>query len=54
MQPMDESGEASTAPRNEFPAVPGVADLAYKLERAMERIEESEERVERLEGRDAD
>ncbi|MEV7899846.1 hypothetical protein AB0O63_37475, partial [Streptomyces cyaneofuscatus] len=53
VQPVDESDEASTAPQKEFPAVAGVADLAYKLERALERIEELEERVERLEGRDA-
>jgi hypothetical protein len=53
VQPVDEPDEASTTPPKEFPAA-GVADLAYKLERALERIEELEERVERLEGRDAD
>lgn len=53
MQPVAESDEASAAPQKEFPAAAGVADLAYKLERALERIEELEERVERLEGRDA-
>ncbi|XMA37015.1 hypothetical protein O1157_11350 [Streptomyces albogriseolus] len=52
VQPVGEPDEASAAPRNEFPAVAGVADLAYKLERALERIKELEERVERLEGRD--
>ncbi|CAM5724620.1 putative protein OS=Streptomyces fumanus OX=67302 GN=GCM10018772_02700 PE=4 SV=1 [Streptomyces fumanus] len=51
---VDESEEASTGPRKEFPAAAGVADLAYKLERALEWIEELEERVERLEGRDVD
>ncbi|MYT89982.1 GntR family transcriptional regulator [Streptomyces sp. SID8359] len=54
VQPLDQPDEASAAPPKEFPAVAGVADLAYKLERALERIEELEERVERLEGRDAD
>lgn len=38
--PVAESYEASAAPQNEFPAAAGVADLAYKLERALERIEE--------------
>ncbi|MFF4583834.1 GntR family transcriptional regulator [Streptomyces sp. NPDC001373] len=52
VQPVDEPDEASTIPQKEFPAA-GLADLAYKLERALERIEELEERVERLEGRDA-
>jgi hypothetical protein len=53
VQPVNESDEPSAAPQNEFPAAAGVADLAYKLERTLGRIEALEERVERLEGRDA-
>nr|WP_237502575.1 hypothetical protein [Streptomyces sp. SID8374] len=52
VQPVDESDEASASAPNEFPAAAGVADLAHKLECALERIEELEERFERLEGRD--
>ncbi|MFI6861531.1 GntR family transcriptional regulator [Streptomyces sp. NPDC050421] len=54
VQPMDEPDEASTVPHRDFPAGAGVADLAHKLERALERIEELEGRVERLEGSGAD
>ncbi|MFD6328408.1 hypothetical protein ACFWGI_02380 [Streptomyces niveus] len=54
VQPVDESGEPPTAPQKELPAAAGLVDLAYKLERAMERTEKLEERVERLEGRDSD
>ncbi|MFE3578261.1 GntR family transcriptional regulator [Streptomyces vinaceus] len=50
VQPVDEPAEAPDTPVKEFPTA-GVGDLAYKLERALERIEELEERVERLEGR---
>jgi DNA-binding FadR family transcriptional regulator len=53
VQPVDELAEAHATLAKEFPTA-GVADLAYKLERALERIEELEERVERLEGRVGD
>lgn len=39
-------------PKREFPAEAALADLTHRLERALERIEELEERVERP-GRDA-
>lgn len=54
VQPTDETADASAVRAREFPAATGVTDLAYKLERALERIGELEERVERLEGREAD
>ncbi|MBT2487498.1 hypothetical protein J7E96_02875 [Streptomyces sp. ISL-96] len=46
-------------PNRVFPSAAGPGDLAHKLERALEQIEELQERVERLEGggaegRDAD
>ncbi|MBT2407761.1 hypothetical protein J7I97_29855, partial [Streptomyces sp. ISL-87] len=48
-EPVGDEPEAPNVPDREFPASAGLADLAYKLERALEQIEELQERVERLE-----
>ncbi len=49
VEPAGDAPEAPGAPDRAFPASAGFADLAYKLERALEQIEELRERVERLE-----
>ncbi|MEU8842970.1 GntR family transcriptional regulator [Streptomyces roseus] len=49
VEPAGDAPEAPGVPDREFPPSAGLADLAYKLERALEQIEELQERVERLE-----
>ncbi|UYQ64492.1 GntR family transcriptional regulator [Streptomyces peucetius] len=46
VEPVDEE---SDTPAREFPSTAGLAELAYKLERALEQIDELQERVDRLE-----
>jgi hypothetical protein len=47
VEPVDASPTTPGVPNGAFPSAAG--DLAHKLERALERIEELQERVERLE-----
>lgn len=46
VQPVDEASDTSA---REFPSTAGLAELAYKLEQALEQIDELQERVDRLE-----
>ncbi|MFD3514190.1 GntR family transcriptional regulator [Streptomyces sp. NPDC058657] len=52
VQSVDEAPEELGVPDREFPSIAGLADLAHKLQLALEQIEELQERVERLERSD--
>ncbi|MFD9338148.1 GntR family transcriptional regulator [Streptomyces sp. NPDC060028] len=54
VQPVDEEPEELGVPDREFPSAAGLADLAHKLQLALEQIEELQERVERLERSNTD
>lgn len=54
VQSVDEEPEELGIPDREFPSMAGLADLAHKLQLALEQIEELQERVERLERSNTD
>lgn len=54
VQPVGEAPDELGVPDREFPSVAGLADLAHKLQLALEQIEELQERVERLERSNTD
>ncbi|WP_434588940.1 GntR family transcriptional regulator [Streptomyces sp. A5-4] len=54
VEPVDASPKAPDVPNRAFPSAAGPGDLAHNLERALEQIEDLQERVERLERGNAD